>query len=111
MRSGRRSLRSPVFSEKSAARLIWEQKLSAYDEDSKLSIDTLLALPTCTGKIGSTGMCLGGHLAYRCALDPRVSATITYFATDLHIHSLSESGDDSLARAKDVKGELAMIHG
>ena len=57
-------------------------------------------------------MCLGGHLAYRCALDPRVSAAVTYFATDLHSHTLGEGmKDDSLDRAGDIKGELAMIHG
>lgn len=57
-------------------------------------------------------MCLGGHLAYRCALDPRVSAAVTYFATDLHSATLgSPQPDDSLSRAKEIRGELAMIHG
>ncbi|KAJ8066490.1 hypothetical protein OCU04_005550 [Sclerotinia nivalis] len=86
--------------------------LEAYDEDSTLTIDYLLSLPTCNGRIGSTGMCLGGHLAYRCALDPRVSAAVTYFATDLHSATLGlGKKDDSLARASEIKGELAMIHG
>lgn len=57
-------------------------------------------------------MCLGGHLAYRCALDPRVSAGVTYFATDLHSATLGLGmKDDSLARAGEIKAELAMIHG
>ncbi|RDW68286.1 alpha hydrolase-18 [Coleophoma crateriformis] len=91
----------------------WKVKktVKAYDEDATLSIDVLLSLPTCTGRIGTTGMCLGGHLAYRCALDPRVSAAVTYFATDLHSGTLGAGGDDSLARAGDIKGELALIHG
>lgn len=92
----------------------WKVKktLAAYDEDATLSIDTLMALPTCNGRIGATGMCLGGHLAYRCALDPRVLAAVTYFATDLHSATLgSPQPDDSLARAGEIKGELAMIHG
>lgn len=55
-------------------------------------------------------MCLGGHLAYRCALDKRISAAVCYFATDLHKHSLGEGmHDDSLDRAKDIKGELVMV--
>ena len=55
-------------------------------------------------------MCLGGHLAYRCALDPRVVATVCYFATDIHSRSLGEGvRDDSLERAKDIKGELVMV--
>lgn len=57
-------------------------------------------------------MCLGGHLAYRCALDPRVVSAICYFATDIHSRTLGKGkNDDSLARAKDIKGELVMIFG
>lgn len=57
-------------------------------------------------------MCLGGHLAYRCALDPRVISAICYFATDIHSKTLGlGKNDDSLARAKDIKGELIMIFG
>lgn len=92
----------------------WKVKktLAAYDEDATLSIDSLISLPTCNGRIGATGMCLGGHLAYRCALDTRVVAAVTYFATDLHSATLgSPQPDDSLARAGELKGELAMIHG
>jgi hypothetical protein len=29
--------------------------VSAYDEDAKLSVDILLDLPTCNGRIGATG--------------------------------------------------------
>ena len=55
-------------------------------------------------------MCLGGHLAYRCALDKRVAATVCYFATDIHSHSLGEGmKDDSLERVADIKGELVMV--
>jgi len=92
----------------------WKIKktLSAYDEDSTLTITYLLSLPTCTQRVGTTGMCLGGHLAYRCALDPRISACVTYFATDLHSATLGlGQNDDSLARAGEIKGELAMIFG
>jgi len=88
------------------------KKLAAYDEDAELSVTTLLGLKTCDGKVGATGMCLGGHLAYRCALDKRVSAAVCYFATDIHSHSLGAGKqDDSLQRAKDIKGELVMIFG
>ena len=88
------------------------QKLSAYDSDASASVSLLLSLSTCTGRIGTTGMCLGGHLAYRCALDKRVQAAVCYFATDIHSHSLGEGKkDDSLPRAGDIRGELVMIFG
>lgn len=84
------------------------KKVAAYDEDATLSVDHLLSLPNCTGRVGTTGMCLGGHLAYRAALDSRVAAAVCYFATDMHSRTLGE-GDDSLTRAADVKGELVMV--
>jgi carboxymethylenebutenolidase len=88
------------------------KKVSAYDEDARLAVDTLLSLTTCTGRIGATGMCLGGHLAYRCALDARVSAAMCYFATDLHSKTLGKGKhDDSLERAGEIRGELCMVFG
>lgn len=88
------------------------KKLAAYDEDARLSVDLLLSLKTCNGHVGATGMCLGGHLAYRCALDERVKAAVCYFATDIHSHSLGEGEqDDSLQRTGDIQGELVMIFG
>lgn len=57
-------------------------------------------------------MCLGGHLAFRCAFDRRVRASVCYFATDIHSHSLGEGkNDDSLKRVKDIKGEMVTIFG
>ncbi|OBT41118.1 hypothetical protein VE00_08555 [Pseudogymnoascus sp. WSF 3629] len=89
-----------------------KKTLSSYDADSCATIDALLALPTCTGRLGATGMCLGGHLAIRCALDPRISAAVAYFATDLHSATLGANNpDDTLARCKEIKGELVCIHG
>lgn len=44
------------------------QTLESYDQDSYKTVDYLLSLPTCTGLIGATGMCLGGHLALRAAV-------------------------------------------
>lgn len=86
--------------------------LKSYDEDTDLAISYLKGLATCNGKIGATGMCLGGHLAYRAALDPRVSASVCFFATDIHNHALGAGqNDDSLARCAEIKGEIIMIFG
>lgn len=89
-----------------------EKELASYDEDNSLAIEYLLSLPTCTGRIGATGMCLGGHLAFRAALDARIQAAFCFFATDIHIHALGKGkNDDSLARCKEIKGELVMVFG
>jgi carboxymethylenebutenolidase len=57
------------------------------------------------------GVCIGGHLAFRCALDRRVRAAACFYATDLHKGSLGQGGDDSLARAAEIEGELLMVWG
>lgn len=64
------------------------QTLESYDADSRAAVTHLLSLPTCTGRVGTTGMCLGGHLAVRAALDSRVSAAVAYFPTDIHTRTL-----------------------
>ncbi|KAK0651189.1 Alpha/Beta hydrolase protein [Cercophora newfieldiana] len=97
--------------------------LESYDEDSHKTVDYLLSLPTCTGRIGTTGMCLGGHLALRASLDPRITACVSYFATDVHSRTLgphsvpntsSTAPPDSthtLDLLRTLKGEVAMIFG
>ncbi|KAK0233170.1 dienelactone hydrolase [Armillaria fumosa] len=93
-----------------------EKEVAAYDEDAVLSIDLLTSLPNCNGRIAATGMCLGGHLAFRAAFDPRVKASVCFFGTDIHSATLGKGKqDDSLIRVRkgDMtgKGELVMIFG
>ncbi|KAJ7181715.1 dienelactone hydrolase [Mycena crocata] len=92
-----------------------EKTVAAYDEDATLSVDLLMSLKNCNGRIAATGMCLGGHLTFRAAFDPRILASVCFFATDIHSGSLGKGGDDSLARVRkgDLagKGELVMIFG
>jgi carboxymethylenebutenolidase len=84
---------------------------SAYDADTRAALDHLVSLSHCNGKLGAMGVCIGGHLAFRAALQPDVRATACLYATDLHKASLGLGGDDSLVRARDVHGELLMIWG
>ncbi|KAH8773435.1 Alpha/Beta hydrolase protein [Diaporthe sp. PMI_573] len=104
----------------------WKVKktLESYDQDSYKTVDYLLSLPTCTGLIGATGMCLGGHLALRAALDPRISATVCYFATDVHSRTLGPHDKSDLSATAPspdsihtidllgkLKGEVSLIFG
>ena len=90
--------------------LKYAKTVEAYDGDNRAAIDHLKQREDCTGQIGAMGICLGGHLAYRAALQPEVLATACFYATDLHKASLGK-GDDSLARAPDIQGELLMVWG
>ncbi|KAI8820815.1 dienelactone hydrolase [Fimicolochytrium jonesii] len=65
-----------------------KKELRAYDEDARVVVDWLGGLERCTGRIGTTGMCLGGHLAFRTAFDKRVTAAVCFFPTDIHSSTL-----------------------
>lgn len=86
--------------------------VAAFDSDAGSALDALAAHPACTGRIGTIGVCLGGHLAYRAALDPRVSAAALFYPTDIHSGTLGEGrSDDSLARMAELRAETVFVFG
>jgi carboxymethylenebutenolidase len=86
--------------------------LSSYDSDARAALNHLMSLPHCTGKLGVMGICIGGHLAFRAAMQPDVLATACFYATDIHKRSLGEGmHDNSLDRIAEITGELLMIWG
>ncbi|MEQ1861805.1 MAG: dienelactone hydrolase family protein [Chthoniobacteraceae bacterium] len=93
--------------------------IAHYDADARAVIDFLLSHPQCTGKLGSMGICIGGHLSFRCCFEPEILAGVSFYPTDIHkldAHPRvlgSGASDDSLERARrgDIKGELLMIYG
>jgi carboxymethylenebutenolidase len=88
------------------------KEVSAYDADARACISYLQSRPDCTGRIGAIGICLGGHLSFRCAMNQEVLATACFYATDIHKRSLGKGmKDDSLDRIPQIKGELLMIWG
>ncbi len=87
-------------------------KLSTFDNDAKAVVGALRAHPACSGRIGTVGFCIGGHLAVRAALRPDILACASFFPTDLHSGTLGEGKNaDTLARVREIKGELVMIWG
>jgi carboxymethylenebutenolidase len=85
--------------------------VEAYDGDARAVIEHLLENPHCTGKLGCFGICIGGHLSFRCAMNPEILAAVTFYATDIHSGTLGKGGDDSLARVSDIQGEICMFWG
>ncbi len=84
----------------------------SYDDDARAVIAGLQAHPACDGHLGALGICLGGHLAFRCAMNPQIQAAVCCYATDIHKGSLGAGmKDDSLARMAEISGELLMIFG
>ena len=86
--------------------------LEAHDSDTQTMIDYLQTLSYYSGKVGAMGFCLGGGLAYRAAINPAITATSCFYATDIHSGiTPSQAGNDSLTRTKQIRGELQMIWG
>jgi carboxymethylenebutenolidase len=86
--------------------------VSAFDSDARAALDHLRSLSHCSGRLAAMGICLGGHLAFRAAMNPDVLAAACFYATDIHSHSLGkDKHDDSLVRAGNIKGELLHIWG
>jgi carboxymethylenebutenolidase len=87
-------------------------KLSTFDNDARAVILALQTHASCSGRIGAVGFCIGGHLAFRAALQPQVLACASFYPTDLHTGALGAGKNaDTLARAGEMKGELVMIWG
>jgi len=86
--------------------------VAAYDDDARAVLAHLTTRSDCTGRLGVMGICIGGHLAFRAAMNPEVAGAVCFYATDIHKGGLGEGmHDDSMARAAEIKGELLMVWG
>lgn len=92
--------------------LKFTKPVAGFDADATRVIGALLVHPACSGRVGTIGVCLGGHLAYRAALDPRVSAAALFYPTDIHSGTLGAGrSDDSLARMAELQAETMFVFG
>ena len=88
------------------------KELAAYDADARAVLSFLKNSEHCTGRLGVLGICIGGHLSFRAAMNPDVLAATCFYATDIHKRGLGKgTNDNSLDRIPEIKGELLMIWG
>jgi carboxymethylenebutenolidase len=86
--------------------------VQAYDADNRSMIDWLGMQGWYSGNLGAMGFCIGGHLAFRAALQPEVKATACFYATDLHTNIIpNKPNQHSMQRLAEIKGELMMVWG
>ncbi|WP_428395526.1 dienelactone hydrolase family protein [Lichenicoccus sp.] len=92
--------------------LKYTKPIAAFDDDARAALSFLEEHPACSGRLASMGVCLGGHLAFRAALDPRVRAAACFYATDLHSGTLGATKqDDSLARIGELSADTLFVWG
>ena len=88
------------------------KEVAAYDADARAVISFLQTSEHSTGRVGVMGICIGGHLAFRAAMNPEVLAATCFYATDIHKRGLGKGmNDNTLDRISEIKGELLMIWG
>jgi carboxymethylenebutenolidase len=85
--------------------------ISQFDADRVAVLDHLEQRDDVT-VLFATGFCIGGHLAFRAAFDPRVAATVCFYPTGLHNGALGADADaGSLGRAGDIGGRMMIVFG
>lgn len=52
-------------------------------DDLKAVIDTVRALPSSSGRVGTMGFCLGGKLAYLCACRTNADCNVSYYGVGI----------------------------
>lgn len=90
----------------------WEKPLEQHDSDTVALIEYAQGLEACNGNVGAMGVCIGGHLAFRAALNPLIKSVFCLYPTDIHSNTLPcQEGNDSLTRAKDIHAEVYLVFG
>lgn len=83
-----------------------------YDSDNEALIEWAKEQEWCNKNFGAMGFCIGGHLAFRAALQKDIKSTACFYATDLHTETIpNKPRQHSMQRLKDIQGELLMIWG
>jgi carboxymethylenebutenolidase len=84
-----------------------------FDADCRAALDYLARHPrVAPGRLAAAGFCIGGHLAFRAALNPQVRATACFYGTGIHNGKLGrDENAGSLERAAEIRGELLLVFG
>ncbi len=91
--------------------------VAAYDADARAGLAALASHPACSGRLATLGVCLGGHLALRAALNDMVSAAACFYPTDIHSGTLgresrpADQPDGTLARLDELKARTLFVFG
>ena len=86
--------------------------LAEYDADGLAVLEWLKAENSvASGQLGALGFCIGGHLAFRAALQSQVKASVCCYPTGVHSGKLGREVADTLERVSQIQGEVLTIFG
>jgi carboxymethylenebutenolidase len=87
--------------------------VSAFDADARATLDFLTRHPkVAPNKLATMGFCIGGHLAWRAALQPDVGAAVCCYPTGVHNGKLGKDPDaGTIQRVNQIKAEMLIVFG
>lgn len=86
--------------------------LEHHDSDTQAMVEFTQQQTYCTGSLGTMGVCIGGHLAFRAALNKQISGAFCLYPTDIHSNTLPcNKGNDSLTRSGDILCPIVLVFG
>jgi carboxymethylenebutenolidase len=87
--------------------------VAAFDADARATLNFLANHPkVAAGKLATMGFCIGGHLAWRAALQPDVKAAVCCYATGVHNGKLGKDADaGTIRRFGEIEGEMLVVFG
>jgi carboxymethylenebutenolidase len=86
--------------------------LEHHDSDNQAMIEFTQQQTYCTDKVGVMGLCIGGHLAFRAALNQQVTGAFCLYPTDIHSNTLPCTiGNDTLTRSIDILCPMVLVFG
>ena len=87
--------------------------VAQFDSDCRVALDWLATHPRASSaRLGAMGFCIGGHLAFRAALQLDVRGTVCFYPTGVHNGKLGQDADaGTLGRAAEIKGEVLLVFG
>lgn len=97
--------------------LKFAKPVAAHDADARAGLAALGSHPACNGRLATLGVCLGGHLALRAALNDNVSAAACFYPTDVHSGTLGKASrlegesDGSLRRLDELRAQTLFVFG
>ena len=88
-------------------------RVAEFDADARAVLTYLSDHPNvAAGTLGAGGFCIGGHLAFRAALNPDVKATACFYPTGVPDGKLGQDADaGTLARVGEIRGDLLLVFG
>lgn len=86
--------------------------IAEYDADTRAALNWLKDEPTVApGQWGAMGFCIGGHLAFRAALQPEVKVAVCCYPTGIHSGKLGKEPANTIQQVSDIQGSILLIFG